>query len=716
MRPRAAVDLVQFLEAARVFNGENRFILGTFECGVTVYRQQIRALNLVYAFAEARGLDGKEIILPKSRIAVVGGGAFGVTAAAAAAYAGFKVRLFERHQFLLHLQRGCSTRWIHPRFYDWPDPTSESRMARLPMLDWAASTAATVASELDREFRNLATQKADSLQFVLEASEIDIRRRGELFEVHCRTPVGRDIFACEVILYAVGLGTERVSGTTSYWRNDQLGQTDLEFTGGNRVKYVVSGIGDGGLVVLFRLTVRDFKHESIFQEVFGPPDSSLLERLRGIQRAPEKAEGWLFDQFGLLVSSERALSDGIAVLRTRQRSDTDVTLNGKAESLRIGLDLDRISLGNALLTYCLFRIDAFRYEPGELNSNTRELRDVPESSTKPSWLSEAANVIVRHGTDRRKALVDIGCGDEAIELVRKQSNTGTQIYPDGWWGRYTRPSDAVRDNETFTPVEFVPPALMSHATTFVCTLGNVLGVLIDKRGRGTKGKINFRVALHRLTRFDGHEVFQQITPYAGRVESTAGLGRFFGVEGGIVGLACKTGSLVVAEKKDEKKFARIWELTALHQSGAKTIKSYVDSVLACPFFAPQTMGGKQYVTLVLFVDSADPGFFNAEVREVISAACRGFVNILESLHGSGALRPIVSFYPGFQVQQASKRTKVIGELKKLGVSFKDATDRRWKKDLTFRSLHSLDLEVGPSMKIALRRGPSGTRGRGRGWD
>jgi hypothetical protein len=184
------------------------------------------------------------------------------------------------------------------------------------------------------------------------------------------------------------------------------------------------------------------------------------------------------------------------------------------------------------------------------------------------------------------------------------------------------------------------------------------------------------------------------------VESTAGLGRFFRVEGGIVGLACRTGSLVVAEKKDKRKFDRTWELTALQQSGAKRIKPYVDSLLACPFFAPQKRGRKQHVVLVLFADSADAGFFNAEVRDAISPACRGFVDVLGSLYESEPLRPITSYYPGFKVKTGSKQTKLIAELKKLGVNFTDANNRDWKKGLTFRALHSLDLEVGPSMKMS----------------
>ena len=201
-------------------------------------------------------------------------------------------------------------------------------------------------------------------------------------------------------------------------------------------------------------------------------------------------------------------------------------------------------------------------------------------------------MVARHGTDRTEALRAIGCGDKEIRFIREQSKSGNQIYPDGWWGRYTRPTDAARDDESFTPVEFVPPALVSHATTFVSTLGNILGVLIDRSSKEIRRKRKFRLALHRLTRFEGHQVFQQITPYTGRVESMAGLGRYFRVEGGIVGLACRTGSLVVAEKKDQEKFDRIWQLTELQRSGAKRIKPYVDSLLACPFFAPEKRGNK----------------------------------------------------------------------------------------------------------------------------
>ena len=213
------------------------------------------------------------------------------------------------------------------------------------------------------------------------------------------------------------------------------------------------------------------------------------------------------------------------------------------------------------------------------------------------------------------------------------------------------------------------------------------------------GNRQFRVALHRLVRFDGHEVFQQITPYVGRVQNKSGLGRYFSVKGGIVGLSSRTGSLVIARKTDSAKFNKIWELTQLVQSGAKPVKPYVDSIFACPFFAPENDSEPHYVSLVLFVDSAEADFFDDEVLGTISAACRGFVQLLETLHESGALRQVPTFYPGYQVKPNSDLKSVVSELQTLGMKFEDASVHGWKAGLTFRKLKSLDLEVGYSMKF-----------------
>lgn len=685
---------LEFLEDARPLPGENRFILGTFERGVTFYRQQIRALNLVYSIIEAKDACGKAKVLPCSRVIVIGGGAFGVTAAAAAAYAGFKVVLVERQQ-ILHLQRGCDTRWLHPRFYDWPAPESESRLARLPILDWASGTAAQVAEELEREIQELTAAAKGTLRCIEHVNKFDLGRLSDgSFEIKLSAGGEQDIIPADVVIYAVGLGIETAKNEP-YWRNDRLGQTELDYTGSERVRYVVSGIGDGGLIDVFRLTIADFRHERIFSEMFGTVDRPALvafERLRSNATANEE---WLYDQFVNLEGGPygEIISGAKEVLSRRLRSDTSVTLNAPDGSLRRGLTLDRVSLSNALLAFCLYRVGAFQYEAGRLDLNNPHEPKLLGSADVPVWLKDA-KLIVRHGTDRRRALRDAGCSEEVITFVERQKDlrdSGKAIYPAGWWGRYTAPSDAVNPGRPPAPVEFVPPALMTHSTTFVATLGNILASRLPER--------RFRVTLHRLVRFDGQEFYQQITPYGGNVESKVGLGRCFRAEAGLCGLAARSGSLVIARKTNDADFGKIWELVPLDRGGAKQIQPYVQSLVACPFFAPKIGSADDHVSLILFADSAEATFFSEEVLSAISAACRGFVNLLEDLNSRRAIRSIPTYYPGIKVDLTAELQGVITELRNLGVQLTDTTDRGWRQDLTFRTLNSLELEVGPSMNL-----------------
>jgi hypothetical protein len=137
-----------------------------------------------------------------------------------------------------------------------------------------------------------------------------------------------------------------------------------------------------------------------------------------------------------------------------------------------------------------------------------------------------------------------------------------------------------------------------------------------------------------------------------------------------VGLACRTGHFVVVRKTDEANFERIWELTEFKNTGAKAIKPYVDSLLACPFFAAHSADGDRYVLGVLFVDSAEADFFDDElVLDAIAASCRGFVELLEKLTQSRALRPLVDIYLGFKVQKDDETADLVGELQKLGAKF-----------------------------------------------
>lgn len=72
--------------------------------------------------------------------------------------------------------------------------------------------------------------------------------------------------------------------------------------------------------------------------------------------------------------------------------------------------------------------------------------------------------------------------------------------------------------------------------------------------------------------------------------------------------------------------------------------------------------------------------------ETITASCRGFVDLLESLTRSRALKPLIDFYPGFKVTADEETRGLVARLGELGVQFKDA------ENLTFSTLTSLELE------------------------
>src|SRR6266404_8685966 len=120
-----------------------------FKSGLTVFKQQVRALNLIYTIHTS----------PKHQVgkmAIIGGGVAGVTAAAAAVALGWDIHLFEQRPVLCHLQHGCDTRWLHPHIYDWPVAGSDDPYAGLPLLNWKEGTAATVTEQIMSEFEEIA--------------------------------------------------------------------------------------------------------------------------------------------------------------------------------------------------------------------------------------------------------------------------------------------------------------------------------------------------------------------------------------------------------------------------------------------------------------------------------------------------------------------------------------------------------------------------------
>jgi len=75
----------------------------------------VRALELAHA------LQHEHLLPAGARVAVIGGGAGGITLAAALALQdGTMVRLYEQSDVLLPLQRDSRRRRLDPHIYEWP--------------------------------------------------------------------------------------------------------------------------------------------------------------------------------------------------------------------------------------------------------------------------------------------------------------------------------------------------------------------------------------------------------------------------------------------------------------------------------------------------------------------------------------------------------------------------------------------------------------------
>ena len=89
------------------------YAVGIAASRITIADQQRRAVNLIWALLR----EGR--VMAGSRIAIVGGGLSGATAAVYALSQHLRVTVFEKFDDTFSLQQG-SGRWIHPNVYDWP--------------------------------------------------------------------------------------------------------------------------------------------------------------------------------------------------------------------------------------------------------------------------------------------------------------------------------------------------------------------------------------------------------------------------------------------------------------------------------------------------------------------------------------------------------------------------------------------------------------------
>ena len=604
------------------------YLLGTFENGLTIYDQQIRALNLVWSMVQA--LPAKKL----GSVAVVGGGFAGLTAAAGLLHKGVShVFVFERRASLCPLQLGSDTRWVHPRIYDWPSEGSSLPTAGLPFLNWHAGRASDVAVEILRAWDEIATHATERIKVYTNVKHLRVGKHSEVEWVGETASVDQNATAAgakktfDSVILAVGFGRE--FSRFSYWRNEILGQPELDL--GKRT-YLVSGSGDSALVDLFRIRISRFRQDRILVDLFS--DNSVL--LRALQKVKRRHDAHpmkpreLYEAFeGLASNPSSGFKRLVEALRARLRADTAAVLqmSPKVDSFK-NLFESHSSFQNRFLVFALFRAGGL----------------IPTSHTDCDSICDEYgiqndDVIQRHGTDRRQAVKEVldksllrSCSKRITALAAHSAQPSSVCWIGGYWHEYSSklPKESLPEdkNKDRWRKEHLPPATEVLATGFVVAVAGYLA------GTGSVGD-DFRVTLHR-TLYIGPEVtLQQSAQYCGNTKRLGEVARTFAFNHGTIGYAAAKRKIVrtrlITNKESKTQYAKglqddmaALNLTVHSQAMAPSVRS----VLALPILTPNA----EHSIAVLYADSTKFNAFGDACVASVREMCSWFASRIEEVH------------------------------------------------------------------------------------
>jgi len=684
--------------------GHRKYLIGVYQDGITVYKQQIRALNIFYLLLKTGriNLNDKDFT-----IGIVGGGVAGLTFAAAALKAGIKVRIFERQKVFLHMQSGCDIRTIHPNIYEWPERKSLFPYAELPIMTWRHDTASNVVKRLLSEFESVKksmeakrkNRKRDWFEEYRGCVIDDIVEEdgalGEKIVIKTSKPVVVNE-SCNLVIFAVGYGIEKgIKGEAlSYWRNDPYGQPILTDKEGHtkHQEFIVSGVGDGGLVDLFRLSIRGFSFPSFLQFLMSQKTRykklvSVLLKIKKDGRTQLQKPKFLHQELSKINKDLYEYIYDDYILPNLSENIT-IILNSTEKYFDQALKFESISMLNAFLAFILEKFSVFKYKGGVISHNRKTNKyyfDGLLHSTQNTCVA-----IIRHGTHRDSIFkgVRLSAQDlKNLKIIKKKQKESVQ------YGQIAKRWTFNDLNKYFTSdlqkyaekkFEFYTSETVAICSSFISIVASVINSL-----QKNKDKNDFRASLHRVVNVGDSFYFQQITPYFGTTNKGGAVGQIHPLSRGNVGLSIITGKPILIQNENHEETKEILKLFNLEEDYNEVVKN--NSFLTIPILA-KLSDGDLATNLVIFIDSKQSSFFNQSMIELIVSTAKGFVDSVQRMLEEGQISMGELDFDPLRIDQNAalyKRIKRFKSVQDLTSYHKDISPRH--SILTFKNFYTFDV-------------------------
>jgi hypothetical protein len=256
------------------------YFIGPFGRRVSFASQQRRVLNTIWALEETGKLQCED------RVAIVGAGLAGVTAAIGLASRGMNVFLYEASPNILSLQSQTNHRFVHPSINFWPEEKLETT-TYFPFFDWTPGICDRIVGSLKDEWENLKKRPEISsrIQKFIRNAEVEeiVPELDGTISLVC-TDRSQNGHEYKAVIVSTGFGEEKIPkgvDAPSYWQQDPI---EHRVRDGKGRTFFVSGIGDGGLIDALRLVHKRFDMGTFCVEIAHRLDESgNSDRLKKIE-------------------------------------------------------------------------------------------------------------------------------------------------------------------------------------------------------------------------------------------------------------------------------------------------------------------------------------------------------------------------------------------------------------------------------------------------